>query len=141
MITYRNYTSFVNTQTEDSHDRLDEFKASSYVKHQGNKLTKRFSAYCYWTLTKALDTHNLARGRAETVEQVLQQMRQPTLVIGIKNDVLCPVEELTFLARNLPHARYKEIESVFGHDGFLVETEIISGHIRDWLPQLQKLPS
>jgi homoserine O-acetyltransferase len=142
MITYRNYSSFVNTQTDESNDKLDDFKASSYVKHQGNKLTKRFSAYCYYALTKALDTHNLARGRAETVEAVLQGMSQPTLVIGIKGDVLCPVEELQFLANNLPYAKFIQIDSAYGHDGFLVETETISAHIKEWLvPHLQTVSS
>ena len=137
MITYRNYPSFVNSQTDENNDKLDDFKASAYIKHQGNKLTRRFSAYCYWTLTKALDTHNLARGRAETIEVVLQGIQQPTLVIAIRGDVLCPVEELQFLAQNLPHAKFIEIDSSYGHDGFLVETDVISAHIKEWLPQLQ----
>ncbi|MGZ3839543.1 MAG: homoserine O-acetyltransferase family protein [Flavisolibacter sp.] len=133
MLTYRNYASFVSTQTDEDLEKLDDFKASSYIKHQGDKLTKRFNAYAYWTLTKALDTHNLARGRAKTVGGVLRQMQQSTLVIGIKGDVLVPVEELQYLSRHLPHARYQEIDSLFGHDGFLVETAAISAHIRDWL--------
>src|SRR5215203_1704751 len=137
MITYRNYASFVNSQTDENNDKLDDFKASAYIKHQGNKLTRRFSAYCYWTLTKALDTHNLARARAESIEVVLQGIQQPTLVIAIRGDVLCPVEELQFLAQNLPHAKLIEIDSSYGHDGFLVETDVISAHIKEWLPQLQ----
>ena len=133
MITYRNYHSFAVTQSEENQDKLDDFKASSYIRHQGNKLTRRFNAYCYWTLSKALDTHNLARGRAERTEEVLQGIQQPTLVVGIRGDVLCPVEETRFLAQHLPHARYKEIDSLYGHDGFLVETDSISNLLREWL--------
>jgi homoserine O-acetyltransferase/O-succinyltransferase len=140
MITYRNYASFVATQTDERNEKLDDFKASSYVKHQGNKLTGRFNACCYWTLTKALDTHNLARGRAETVKAVLQGIKQPTLAIGIKGDVLCPVEEVRSMASHIPHAKFIQIDSLFGHDGFLVETGAISAHIKEWLvPQPQTI--
>ena len=142
MITYRNYSSFVNTQTDESNDKLDNFKATAYIKHQGNKLTRRFNAYCYYTLSKAMDTHNLARGRAETVEAVLQSIQQPSLVIGIESDVLCPIDELKFLAKHLPQSTFIPIDSPFGHDGFLVETESISAHIKEWLvPQFQTVSS
>jgi homoserine O-acetyltransferase len=138
MLTYRNYASFISTQTDGDNEKLDYFKASSYIKHQGIKLTKRFNAYSYYTLTKALDTHNLSRGRAASVEAVLKSIQQPTLVMAIKGDVLVPVQELQFLSRHLPNARYKEIDSLYGHDGFLVEAETIGAYIKEWLiPQPQ----
>jgi homoserine O-acetyltransferase len=63
-------------------------------------------------------------------------------VIGIESDVLCPIEELKFLANHLPQSKFVQIDSPFGHDGFLVETDIISAHIKEWLvPQLQTVSS
>jgi homoserine O-acetyltransferase len=50
-------------------------------------------------------------------------------VIGIKNDVLFPVEEQQYLAKNIPNARFTELDSFYGHDGFLVETEILTEEI------------
>jgi len=138
MVTYRNYEAFVRTQTDENNNKLDDYKASSYIKHQGNKLTRRFNAYCYYALTKSMDTHNIARGRAATVEAVLNEMQQPTLVMAVKGDVLCPVEEQQLIAQHLPNATFIEIDSLYGHDGFLVEAATISAHVKQWLvPQLQ----
>jgi homoserine O-acetyltransferase len=131
MITYRSYASFVAKQT-DGDDVTDDFKASSYILHQGNKLADRFTAYSYWYLTKALDTHNLARGRGR-IQDVLQKISCKTLVMGISSDLLCPVAEQKLLADGIPHATFVSIDSLFGHDGFLVETPTISQTISSWM--------
>ena len=65
ILTYRNYGIMVQKQTDPDHEKLDHFKASSYINYQGDKLVNRFSAYCYWLLTKAMDSHQLARGRGK----------------------------------------------------------------------------
>src|SRR5215218_2273315 len=71
MLTYRSYEILVEKQTDPDVNKLDNFKASSYINHQGEKLVKRFNAYTYWMLTKAMDSHNIARGRAKNLETVL----------------------------------------------------------------------
>lgn len=132
MLTYRSYESFVKKQTESSDEKTDHFKASSYIRYQGEKLAARFSAHSYWLLSKAMDSHNIARGRAPMAD-VLQSVRAKTLVIGIASDLLCPVQELQFLARHIPGATFAVIDSLYGHDGFLVETEAITQHLSHWL--------
>lgn len=131
MLTYRNYQAFVNTQTDDD-DRSDNFKASSYIHYQGEKLVKRFNAYSYWLLSKAMDSHNVARGRGK-MEEVLKQVKAKTLCIGISSDILCPVNEQEFLANHIPNAKYAEIDSPFGHDGFLVEGKKIGEILNNFL--------
>jgi homoserine O-acetyltransferase/O-succinyltransferase len=133
MITYRNYHTYRATQTDGDGDKLDGFKASSYIEHQGNKLVNRFNAYSYWTLTKSMDAHNLARRRSERVEEVLRTIKQRTLVVSIKGDLLCPREEQQLLAQHIPGAQLVEIDSLYGHDGFLVECDTISKHVSAWL--------
>jgi homoserine O-acetyltransferase len=120
-------------QTDPDVNKMDDFKAASYINHQGEKLVKRFNAYTYWMLTKAMDSHNIARGRAKNLETVLQTIHHKTLIIGISSDILCPVQEQMFMAENMPNASYFEINSAYGHDGFLVETEKISEHANSWL--------
>ena len=132
MITYRSYESFVQKQTDDDIEKLDDFKASSYINYQGNKLSKRFNAYSYWALTKAMDTHNLSRGRGE-LSAVLNKIKQKTLVLGITSDILCPLQEQKFLSEHIPHATFVPIDSIYGHDGFLVETKQIEFHLSAWL--------
>ena len=133
MITYRSYKTYALTQKETDQNKLDNFNASSYIEYQGSKLVNRFNAYSYWLLTKAMDSHNIARGRGESMEKVLQTITQPTLVIGISSDILCPVQELTYISSNIPNSTYAEIDSVYGHDGFLVEVETISKYLKEWM--------
>ncbi len=133
MLTYRNYGILVEKQTDPDAEKLDNFRASSYIHYQGDKLVNRFNAYSYWLLTKAMDSHHLGRGRDGTPETVLQQMPHKTLIIGISSDILCPVMEQEFLARNMKNATLIEIDSAYGHDGFMVETEKISKILSNWL--------
>jgi homoserine O-acetyltransferase len=133
ILTYRNYAIMVKKQTDPDTEKLDHFKASSYMNYQGDKLVSRFSAHCYWLLTKALDSHQLARGRGGQLEELLRGITQKTLIIGIGSDILCPVEEQRFIARYLPDVKLIEIDSAYGHDGFMVEGTKIAKHLRDWL--------
>lgn len=135
MLTYRNYDAYSLTQSDPDPDKIDHFKASSYILHQGNKLASRFNAYSYWYLTKAMDSHNIARGRNKTVEAVLQSISQKTLIIGISNDILCPLAELKLLAEYIPGNQFYSISSVYGHDGFLTEHISISAYLKDWLKE------
>jgi homoserine O-acetyltransferase len=132
MLTYRNYGAFVQTQT-DEEEKLDDFKASSYINYQGEKLVKRFNVYSYWLLGKAMDSHNIARGRGK-LEAVLGSIRTKTLIIGISSDQLCPVNEQKMMAAHIPNAKFEEIDSPYGHDGFLIEGkligEVISKHFQ-----------
>ena len=133
MLTYRNYRIFHQKQTDPDFSKTDNYKASAYILHQGNKLSDRFNAQSYWLLTKSMDSHNIARGRSKTLEDALKQIHQPMLVIGIDSDILCPVAEQEFLSRHIPHSTLHIISSDYGHDGFLVETEIISRHLFEWM--------
>jgi homoserine O-acetyltransferase/O-succinyltransferase len=133
ILTYRNYGILVERQTDPDTSKLDHFKASSYINYQGDKLVNRFNAYSYWLLTKSMDSHHIARGRNGKTENVLQQIKQKTLIIGISTDILCPLREQEFLAAHIPHATLVKIDSPYGHDGFITEAEKISEALRDWL--------
>lgn len=132
MLTYRNYGSFVRTQTDEDDNKLDGFRASSYIDYQGDKLVKRFNVYSYWLLSKAMDSHNLARGR-EKLEDVLSSIKIPALVVGISSDQLCPVSEQKYITKHLPSAEFYEIDSPYGHDGFLIEWEKLGKLVRGFL--------
>ena len=135
LLTYRNYEILQQKQSENETDKLDQFKASSYINYQGDKLVKRFNAYSYWILTKAMDSHNLARKRG-TLENVLASVTQPSLIIGINSDILCPIHEQRLLRQYMPCSTLVEIDSSYGHDGFLVEHEKISKALQQWLSSL-----
>jgi homoserine O-acetyltransferase len=129
LLSYRNYSTYLSSQSEEDVNKTDNFKASSYQNYQGEKLVKRFNCHSYLYLSKAMDSHNVGRGRG-TVEKALQGVKSKTLLIGIKSDILFPVSEQIFLANQIPNAEYNEIDSLYGHDGFLIETQKISELIR-----------
>lgn len=135
MLTYRNYEIMVERQTDPETEKTDNFRAESYIRYQGDKLVKRFNAYTYWLLTKSMDSHNLSRGRGGSIEQVLQTIKQRTLIIGISSDILCPVQEQLFVSQHIPYATYVQIGSAYGHDGFLIESERIAAQLVPWLKQ------
>ena len=132
MISYRSYEGYGKTQTNEGNETIDDFRASSYQSYQGKKLADRFNAYSYITLSKAMDSHNVGRGR-ESIEKALSEIQSNTLVIGIDSDYLFPISEQVFLKENISSAKLGTITSDFGHDGFLVENEQLLSLINDFL--------
>lgn len=133
MLSYRNYEMYSRTANEDDYDKIEEFGAATYQRHQAEKLKKRFDAASYWMLSRAMDSHNLGRGRGD-LASVLGRIQIPTLLIGISSDILFPISELQFLEKHLPNARLKVIDSAYGHDGFLTETRKINHIIQAFVP-------
>jgi len=134
LLSYRNDTIYNKTQQDNDDDKLTDFRAMSYQNYQGDKLVKRFDAYSYYTLLDLSDTHNVGRGRGGK-ENALQSIRARVLSVGISSDLLFPVYEQQYLAENVKNGTYKEIDSFYGHDGFLVETEKLTGIIRPFLEE------
>ena len=123
MLSYRNYETYELTQTDPDAEALPELpRAASYQRYQGQKLQQRFNAYSYYTLSNAMDSHNVGRGRGG-LEQALQQVIAYTLIIGITTDILFPISEQRFMVRHIQNATYEEVGSTYGHDGFLIETQ------------------
>ncbi|WP_285056262.1 homoserine O-acetyltransferase family protein [Pedobacter ginsengisoli] len=134
LLSYRTYDAYAATQLESVNDKTSSFRASSYQNYQGEKLCKRFNAYSYWYLSKAMDSHNVGRGRQSVVD-ALASVKANTLVIGVENDVLFPLSEQDFLARHIPGAAFHSIKSAYGHDGFLIETDILTNMIGNFLKE------
>ncbi len=131
LLSYRTATGYDLTQQDTSED-LENYRATSYQKYQGEKLIKRFNTFSYWSLSKAMDSHNVGRGRGG-VEQALASITARTTVIGIDSDVLFPASEQKYIAKNIPNAIYKELSSQLGHDGFLTESKSVSNIISNAL--------
>jgi len=132
LLSYRTYETYVSTQVEVSNETISNFKAASYQNYQGEKLVNRFNAYSYWYLTKAMDSHNVGRNR-KTIDHALKQIQAKTLIVGISKDVLFPLEEQVFLAEKINNSRFFNLDSFYGHDGFLIDTEILTQEIGSFL--------
>lgn len=130
LISYRHYETYHASQSEHQIDKIENYKSESYQKYQGEKLGKRFNAFSYYFLSKGMDAQNVGRGRGG-LESALQKIKAKTTTIGITTDILFPVNEQQFIAENIPAAKFTAINSLYGHDGFLLEYEQIEKIIFD----------
>ncbi|HEX5144331.1 MAG TPA: homoserine O-acetyltransferase [Mycobacterium sp.] len=106
------------------------YAVQSYLEHQGEKLVARFDAGSYVALSEVLSNHDVGRGRGG-VAAALRSCRVPVLVGGITSDRLYPLRLQEELAELLPGCDgLNVVESLCGHDGFLVETEAVGALIR-----------
>lgn len=128
LLSYRHYNGYEITQPRDkAFVELTNnvvYASDNYQRYQGLKLVNRFNAICYYRLTQSMDSHDVGKQRGG-VEKALKLIRARTLVIGIKSDVLYPINEQEFLQKEIPGANLLAIASDFGHDGFLLEYEKI----------------
>ena len=126
LISYRSFDGYNLTQYETDDDCLFASRAASYERYQGEKLVKRgFDAYSYYYLLHCVDSQNVGRGRGG-VANALATITAKSIVIAITSDGLFPPAEGREWAKHIPNTQYYEIESRFGHDGFLLETEQIT---------------
>ena len=130
MLSYRSQPSFEmrfgrRPQTE------DVYAVESYLRYQGQQLVDRFDAATYVALTRAMDTHDVSRGRGD-YEDVLRSIRQPTLVVSIDSDVLYWPWEQREVATLVPNARLAVMDSPHGHDAFLIDVDRLDGMVCDF---------
>lgn len=102
-------------------ERRDDghYQVLSYLDYQGDKLVRRFDALSYLRLTEAMNHYDFAAGT--TPEEALTAIAQPALVVALDSDQLYYPSEQVRLARWLPRGRLIEIDTLYGHDGFLVD--------------------
>jgi homoserine O-acetyltransferase len=114
------------------------YAVESYLDFHGNKFTRRFDANSYITLVEAMNSHDIGRDRGGIVA-ALGRATAAALVLGIDSDRLFPIENQVLIARHLPNnidgTEATIIQSGFGHDGFLIEDEVVGTHLRRLLEQ------
>lgn len=128
MITYRSPQNYEHKFQRELNKNKNQFEVESYLDYQGEKLSSRFDANAYITLTKAMDSHDVSRNRG-SFREVLSSFTTPCLVLGIDSDLLYPIAEQQELAELIPNSEFKEIHSDYGHDAFLIEFEQINKHL------------
>jgi homoserine O-acetyltransferase/O-succinyltransferase len=103
-----------------------EFEVESYLNYQGNKFLDRFDVYSYLTLTKAVSYFDLERSYG-SVQQAFEKAQCKFLVMAITSDWLYTPEQSKALTYELMklnhHVSYVEIDSDYGHDTFLINSD------------------
>ncbi|ASS74881.1 homoserine O-acetyltransferase [Tumebacillus algifaecis] len=141
MITYRSFELFEarfgrEIKQEDASLQDTWFQIESYLEHMGDKLNGRFDVNSYLCLLKAMDLHDIGRGRGGAVA-ALERIEAEVLWVGIDTDHLYPPQEQRMWAERLRQSgkqvTYCELSSPYGHDAFLVEGQQLSKFITDFL--------
>lgn len=137
LLSYRGAHAYDLTQADKGAetDPADPFRrrVQTYQQHQGDKLCNRFNAYSYYRLSRAVDSHDIARGRGGDIDAVLRGFKPKTLVVAITSDILFPPKDHEPFVRSIPDVEYHLIDSDFGHDGFLIEYKKLTGIITQFI--------
>lgn len=117
------------------------FEVERYLDYHGGKLIRRFDANSYLLLTKAMDLHDVARGRGG-VAAAMSRIRCPVLSMGIRSDALYPTYQQRGICELVgaggARAEYVELDSAHGHDAFLIETAQLSEATAAFLNAVEK---
>jgi homoserine O-acetyltransferase len=119
------------------HDLWQRFGVESYLDYHGEKLVRRFDANSYAVIGKAMDLHDVSRGRSAHMNRALARITSPALVMGISSDILYPVYQQVQIHEALVAAgassRYVLVESPNGHDGFLIDLDQVGPPLKRFL--------
>lgn len=142
-ITYRTDPIYTKKFDRKEVDPMDDgfslwqrFSVESYLDYQGAKLARRFDANSYLIINKAMDLHDVGRGR-DGVEHAVARITAPALVIGVDSDILYPHDQQQrihdVLTETGGSSTFHLLSSDEGHDAFLVEHQKIAAIVAPFL--------
>jgi homoserine O-acetyltransferase len=115
------------------------FEVESYLRYQGEALVKRFDANSYLYLSRAMDLQQIGRG-FDSYEAAHAAIKARVLCIGINSDLLFPPylqqETVNLIRQAGGDATYRELDSPWGHDAFLVDFHLVAEPIREFLQKM-----
>lgn len=125
----------------DQFNLWDRFQVESYLDYHGQKLARRFDANSYLLLNKVMDLHDVGRGRGG-IAAALERIDCPTLIASITSDMLYTPRQQAEL-RDLISAggaplEFFMIDSIHGHDGFLIEFDQIAPKLDEFVSSIDK---
>ena len=132
MMTYRSSEEWIERFSREKIRELDSsditsssFQIESYLAHNAAKFIEIFDPNSYLYLSKASDLFDVC-DHGGTLEDSLTKITANKInIIGVKSDTLFPVYQQRQLAEILKNSGklvdYLEIDSIQGHDSFLVD--------------------
>lgn len=113
------------------------FEIESYLQYQGLTFAKKYDPNSLLYISRAMDLFNLADGY-ENTEAALAKIKCPVLVLGSQTDILFPIWQQKQLAEELiqagnPNVTFFELNSIFGHDTFLLDINGVSTALKGFL--------
>jgi homoserine O-acetyltransferase len=127
-------------KTSMKHDLTSKFEIESYLEYQGKKFVERFDANSYLYLMRSIDLYDAADGFGNLIESFMRIRCKRVLVVSFSSDWLYPPyqsrEIVNAMVANDIDVAYCEIESVYGHDSFLLEHRKLTYFIKSFLDSL-----
>ena len=144
-VTYRSGESFDRRfgrrmfDPVEAFDLWGRFQMESYLDHHGQKLVRRFDANTYVVLNRSMDLHDIGRGRGGTAA-ALGRIKVPVLTASVTSDRLYPPHEQQELREGIVagggDCRHVMLDSGEGHDGFLIEHELLHDPVSSFLEEV-----
>lgn len=114
--------------TDGLFELFGRFQIENYLQYNGYNFSKSFDPLSYLYIIKAMNIYDLSRG-FDSLEDALKKIRTKLTLIGFEGDLLFRPSELEDISKSMKMigrerlCKYHHIESVYGHDAFLVELE------------------
>lgn len=146
VISYRSEEEFAqrfgrNHENGNIFDLTSRFEVEKYLEYQGQKLMDHFDPNTYLYLSKAMDLHDLGYGY-RSYEEGVRRITCNLVMVGLSSDLLFPIhqqkEVVDILRMTNKNVRYEEIDTIHGHDAFLLEQEQINTLVRAALSSNKK---
>jgi len=122
MLCYRTPESFKERFQRSKNNELEIFNVESWLLHHGKKLQERFQLSAYKLMNQLLRSIDVTKGRDESI---LDSIQANIHIVGVDSDLFFTAEENKETHKQLalthPNVTYNEINSVHGHDAFLIE--------------------
>lgn len=124
MLCYRSPESFKEKFQRTINNEQLIFNIESWLAHHGEKLQKRYQLSSYKLMNQLLKTIDITRN-SDDFENLMSRTNAAIHIIGINSDLFFTPKENreTFqeLKKFKDNVFYSEIDSVHGHDAFLIE--------------------
>ncbi|SNR73307.1 aspartate kinase [Maribacter sedimenticola] len=124
MLCYRTPASFKERFKRSTNEELKVFNVESWLMHHGDKLQERFQLSAYKLMNQLLKTIDVTRDGDENFIK-LQNSDTNIHIIGVDSDMFFTAQENKDTFKQLAQAKsnvtYGEVQSLHGHDAFLIE--------------------
>jgi homoserine O-acetyltransferase len=127
----RNYV-----ETAGLFELFGRYEVERYMEYNTANFARHFDPMSYLYIVKAINTFNLSRGY-DSLHDAIRRIKARVHLISFSGDMLFWPEEMAHIAQMLkrngqPHT-YRQIESDYGHDAFLVEIDAFDRYIQEAL--------
>ncbi|MEM8927271.1 MAG: bifunctional aspartate kinase/homoserine dehydrogenase I [Bacteroidota bacterium] len=143
MLCYRTPESFKERFQRSTNEELNVFNVESWLMHHGKKLQERFQLSAYRLMNQLLKTIDVTRNGTENFD-ALQKSDTKIHIIGVNSDLFFTAEENKETYRRIAQVNsnitYGEVQSLHGHDAFLIEFKQLENLLKSVFPSENDRP-